>query len=67
MSASPRASFQDLVRTRGILLPGNVLQDFAALTGATLLTTVMYVALTRKKPTGKITASFSLSWRVCHA
>lgn len=49
---------------RGVLIPDNVVQDFTTLTGATLLTTAVYVALTRKKPTGKITVSLSLSWRV---
>lgn len=64
MTVSPRASLQDLVRLRGVFVPNNVVQDFTTLTGAALFTTAIYVALTKKKPTGRITAGLEVSVRV---
>lgn len=53
MSGSPRASLQDLVRTRGLFTPTCIAQDFTVLTGAALLTAATYVAVTKKRPTSK--------------
>ena len=64
ITVSPRASLQDVVRMRGVLVPNNVVQDFTTLTAAAIFTSAVYVALTQKKPTGRITASLDLSH--CH-
>lgn len=65
MSGLTRASLQDLIRERGLFTPTSIAQDFTVLTGATLLTAAIYVAVTKKKPKGTIypiPTDLSLSW-----
>lgn len=52
--AQPTASLQEIIRTRGLVIPTSVAQDVATLTGATAVAAALYAVVARKKPSGKL-------------